>query len=247
VTYLAATAITMILGLILGAAPVTRALTFGKLGQKDSASWKYMWIAQLAFHFGADLIVASFTINAKDYDESRMPAFWDLALFYTSRPRMAWIPLAAFGSWSAWNSVAKATMISEVFMQIAGCYYLGLTANFATNNGFYQHLHYNSSAQMMYFGALFTLILTLGSIIALICSVSVISRSGKGTVRSCVGICCSWGFVIVFGITAFVGRWIFLIGYVRLAGDLYCPPKLLDQALVWITMNVAGIVLGTGL
>jgi hypothetical protein len=202
-----------------------------------------------ALHFGADVVVAALTTRAPGYDRASMPSIGDLALFYVTRSRLAWIPLTLIGFHKSWNSLAKQTMIIEAISQIMGCYYLGRTADFATQHGYYQHLHYSHRAQLMYFGALFTLIFSLGAVVALIFTVVALERAAHKpgrSMRTCVAVALSAGFAAVFGITAFIGRWIFLIGFVTLMEDSYCPPSLINQVAIWVSMNVAGMIIGAG-
>lgn len=58
-----------------------------------------MWLVQLGLHFGADLVMAYITTHAAGYDQDTRPQTWDLALFYASRPRMAWICLSFIGKY----------------------------------------------------------------------------------------------------------------------------------------------------
>ena len=177
-----------------------------------------MWLAQLALHFGADLVAAQLVINGKGYDRAQMPTVWDLALFYTARPRLAWIILGFLGSFKNWSSATKQTMITETVMQLLGCYYLGRTADFGSKNGLYVHHHYPRGPQVMYGGALFTLIMTAGSIFGLLAALGATLQEKKG--MSCSRVC-SLLLMSFFGLLAFVGRLLFLTGYVKVAQDLY--------------------------
>jgi len=187
-----------------------------------------MWIVQLGLHFGADLSVAYITSHAAGYDQASRPKTWDLALFFASRPRMAWILLSILGNSaetfkekgfnnvqetgpidSYWTSAAKQTMIVEAIMQLVGTYYLGRTAHFATSHGYYLlHQHYDSDARLMYGGALFSLICTYLSLFGIWMTLY------EGVPLS----------AFVFGYTVYIGNWLFWAGYVKLAAELYVVP-----------------------
>lgn len=198
-----------------------------------------MWIVQLGLHFGSDLLNAYLVVKANGYNTVLMPKFWDLALFYTTRPRLAWIVLTALGYWPYWRSLAKQTLIVEGLMQMIGCYYFGRTAQFANKHGFYTHSHYDHYAQLMYAGALLTLITTFFAVIGLLFSLASLSDDEQDpkTDGSCV-IFFLAAIVISFGLGAFAGRWCFQISFVALAGDSYCLPDLTVQAVIWVLMHL---------
>jgi hypothetical protein len=96
-TYLAVNSLTSVLGIMLSHRTVVRKISCGLLGKDKSNSWKWLWVVQLGLHFGADIIAAYITIHAAGWDQERAPKFWDLALFYASRPRLAWLLLGQLG------------------------------------------------------------------------------------------------------------------------------------------------------
>lgn len=255
-TYFAATFVTTVLGILLGHQKVVRFMCCGLLGKENSKSWVYMWFIQFLLHFGADILNALMAINTKGYNLDKMPSLWELTLFYASRPRLAWMGIAIFGIHPRWSSAAKQTLISEAFMQLIGCYYMGWTADFATKNNLYFNLPVRDSAKTMYIGALTTLTSTIFSMVGLAIAVCMLAREKERTWwgeklhwwnRYRCGSMLGVGLMLVFGFVAFASRWVFLVGFVQLAGDLYCPPGLTWQALIWISMNVAGIMLGAGI
>ena len=97
-TYAAVNILTAALGLIFSHRFMTKKITFGMFGRAGSTSWKWMWLLQLGLHFGADLIVALLITRTSGYDHANAPRVWDLALFFTTRPRMAWIFLGFLGT-----------------------------------------------------------------------------------------------------------------------------------------------------
>jgi hypothetical protein len=98
-TYLAVNCLIALLGVGLSHRTVINKLSCGWLGRDRSKSWMWIWIVQLGLHFGADFIVAYITTHAPGYNYETSPKTWDLALFYASRPRMAWILLSFLGTY----------------------------------------------------------------------------------------------------------------------------------------------------
>lgn len=227
IVYCATTIATTIAGLILGCQPVARKWSFGKLGKESqqSSSWAWAWLIQLGLHFGSDLVNAYLVVHADGYNTELMPQFWDLALFYTTRPRLAWIILTFLGFRESWRSMAKQTLIVEAVMQIVGCYYFGITAHFAAKNSYYKQWHYEHAAQLMYGGALLTLITTMVAVLALIFTLTWLYRHNERPKypRHLLNLCVV-ALPVSLGLVAFLGRWCFLVGFVWLAGDAYCLP-----------------------
>ena len=259
--YVLATILTTILGLIVGSRHIPYYLTGKRFGRKNSKSWRYMWALQLTLHLGADFVVAYLlTYNTPGYDQERLPPIAQLALFYTSRPRLAWIALGTFGFWKeTWRSIAIQTMITEIIMQLLGCYYLGRTAEFAVSNGYYRRRGYFHWAQLMYGSALATLIMTLLSISGLVAALYALTRGDQAEkgLRTYCKAALWFSALALCGSSAFAGRWAFLVGYLEVAKQLYveilprveitlligaryCPPRLVEAAVVWISMNVFG-------
>ncbi|KAF1962735.1 hypothetical protein CC80DRAFT_588254 [Byssothecium circinans] len=53
--------------------------------------------------------------------------------------------------------------------------------------------------------------------------------------------------VIAWMIFPFLGQWLFWGGFVGLAGDLYCPPRMGEAATVWISSAVVSVILTSSL
>lgn len=77
----------------------------------------------------------------------------------------------------------------------------------------------------MYGAALFTLIATAGSGFGLVVTLVTFARRKRddGKARSLAKQACAVGIMMGCGVLAFLGRWHFLVGFVKLAGDLYVP------------------------
>ena len=219
--YLLVILLTTVLGLVVGSRTLLNKITRGHFGKKESKSWMGMWVVQWGFHFGADLGVARLVTTAHGYQRERMPGLLELALFYTSRPRMAWMALGSLGTFTEWNSAAKQTMITEIIMQLMGCYYLGRTTDFAVEHGFYSRHEYNHWAQLMYAGSLFTLIMTLASLFGLCMALTGhLQDPREGKAKAYCARILGALVMIICGLFAFAGRWIFLIGYLKVAKEM---------------------------
>lgn len=234
-TYALATIITSLAGMITGNRYFTRLITCYCFGGKEGKAWMFMWFVQLWCFFGGDLLVAYLTIHAPGYSKETMPTIGQLALFYTTRPRIAFIFLGVLGFHSMWEASAKQIMISESLMQVLGTYYLGRTAHFAAANGYYSvNAADTTMSRLMYAGALLTLLATFGSIAGLVLALFSLTRREYFEAKAFI----LFGLSLGFG--AFVGRWLFLIGYLELAQDRYVllSPILSMSVLYSVTLRL---------
>jgi hypothetical protein len=212
-----------IISLIAGHRAVVYFFTCGNFGKHGSNSWMYMWLLQVGIMLGANAINAHITVSAAGYDTSRMPAVWDLMLFYCTRPRLSWIVtgVISYTRYSLqrvgkvkidhgdgpWDNAVKTSSISELVMQLIGLYYKGRTVNFAVTNGYF-HLHaldgvpFKSEFHLMAIATLFYLItapfILTGSF-----------ATAKYFIPVFVFACIPWGL-----------SWLFITGYTLLAADL---------------------------
>jgi hypothetical protein len=122
-----------------------------------------------------------------------------------------------------WTSSAKQTILTELILQLIGTYYMGRTAHFAASHGYYKPSGLDEftaahaySARMMYTGALVYLIFVIGSVLGLTVALFALSvkRDGRPIIP-CAGI-----FSLTLGSVAWIASWLFLTGYVRLAGEM---------------------------
>jgi len=125
---------------------------------------------------------------------------------------------------------------------------MGTTVAFAARRGYYILGHLSGptgrNAHLMYSAALYWLcgqsaLLVLG-LIAVILSAT--SNWGANvdmhiimTVMGCCMLPLSW-----------MATWLFWAGYVRLSGELYCPPNLTLHGVIWVIFSFVGTFLGTG-
>ena len=131
---------------------------------------------------------------------------------------MAWLVIGFLWYFTPWESVAKQILIAESIMQGFGTYYIFRTVT-ATDTW-----EGPPSARMMYAGAMVTLIFTLLALVGLVVALYAMiqqdetskdmqqKEKSKGMRRVVLG--------LGLGLLAFAGRWIFHVGYLRLAQDL---------------------------
>jgi hypothetical protein len=228
-----------VFGVILGSRKVSGkifwVLSFGRFGKEhigSSQAYKFMWIFPLALNLGANALNAWMTVTAKGYDQSTMPRIWDLMLFYCTRPRIGWIPLALLAFRGAdmenpkdglWTSAGRQAAIAEAILQIIGVYYMGRTVHFGAIHGYFMvhHTEFQNGANLlvMIIGALFFVVyLPFGAGALFVHGFGFYYRfpaEKPGEEEE--------GFnaaLVSVGGVGWIGSWLFITGYVRLAGDL---------------------------
>ncbi|KAI9774138.1 MAG: hypothetical protein M1840_005231 [Geoglossum simile] len=147
----------------------------------------------------------------------------------------------------AWRSFALSQFIAEIMLQFITAYTMGTTVAFAAQRGYYilgsddplrhkGHMMYSAALYWLCGQSLLLLVGGLATIYALIYE--------EGSSRKMHKI------MTIVGVTmlplSWAATWLFWAGYVRLAGDLYCPPKLILHGIVWIFFSTIGVMLGTG-
>lgn len=228
-----------VFGVILGSRKVSGKIiwviscgTFGKEHVGSSQTYKFMWIFPFALNLGANALNAWMTVTAKGYEHSTMPRIWDLMLFYCTRPRIGWIPLAWLASQDAdmerdgpWTSAGRQAAIAEAILQVIGVYYMGRTVHFGAIHGYFlvHHAEFKNGANLleMIIGALLYLVYILYSAGALFVSgfrfFFYLLEPGEeieGFPRS------NEACLVLTGGFTWICSWLFITGYVRLAGDL---------------------------
>lgn len=120
-------------------------------------------------------------------------------------------------------------------------YYYGWTAHFATTKGYYiigqlkgPHAH---DAHLMYAGALLAVIGGAYSIIG-VPMYFIVHRDSERPRK--IPAMASMSLMV----NAWIGAWLFWVGYVRLAGDLYCPPRLIESGTIWAALSAFGSIFG---
>ncbi|MCJ1345915.1 hypothetical protein MMC31_004125 [Peltigera leucophlebia] len=218
---------------LLGHRKVVNYLSCGALGKAHSQSWKYLWILQVILQLGANALCALMVINSPGYITYKMPAVWDLMLFYTTRPRIAWMVLGALKGVGRsrsdptagyWESVGRSSFISEIVLECIGTYYMGRTAHWAHLKRYYilHHLdgyvHRKSILQMI-IGALVYLVNLVGNIFILWSSAKAeIDGDRKAGLKALVHFLAEIFALAWATSVSFVSSWVFMAGYVQLAG-----------------------------
>ncbi|KAH7138750.1 hypothetical protein B0J11DRAFT_588213 [Dendryphion nanum] len=157
-----------------------------------------------------------------------------------------------------WASAAKSQAYAEIALQIIALYIMGRTVHFAAKRQYYivgsqANKSLPGGAKLMYAGALYYLVLgvslhlyeiqTLAThYTGLSCGQVFASAAKSGNRRH--ERYATIAFVFYNLSYTWLGSWLFWVGFVRLAGHLYCPPKLYAQGLVWAAFSLFGIVIG---
>jgi hypothetical protein len=236
----AATAFGIILGNRKVSGKILYVLSCGRFGKKQvgsSQAYKFMWIFPLALNLGANALNAWITVTAKDYYQSTMPRIWDLTLFYCTRPRLGWIPLTMLAYRGAvctdmenpkdglWTSAGRQAAIAEAIMGAIGTYYMGRTVHFGAIHDYYpvHHTDFQNGVnlRLMIAGSLVFVVYMFVSVVTLfshgfsffLC----IEGKQPGDVKERFS--AGYYFLFLSGMP-WVGSWLFITGYARLAGDL---------------------------
>lgn len=218
---------------LLGHRKVVSFLTRGRLGKSHSQLWKVLWVPQVLLQLGANALCALMVVRSPGYDTQKMPAVWDLMLFYTTRPRVAWLVLGALKSVGQsksdptagdWDSVARSSLLSEIVLECMGAYYMGRTANWARLNHYYilhrldGYVHRKSILEMI-IGALVYLVNLAGKIFILwsISTADITLNRERGFAAVLRFLRQMWLLVCLTSVN-FASSWVFMAGYVKLAG-----------------------------
>ena len=153
-----------------------------------------------------------------------------------------------------YEGTALCLMLAELPLLLMSMYYYGWTAHFAATKGYYIIGNLEGpdahNTHLMYAGALLALIGGGYSILGV--PLHILSESTSHAPPKPYVMFLSMSLMI-FG---WVGAWLFWVGYVRLAGDLYvyincyqvlsddytryCPPKLIQSGTVWALFSTLG-------
>ncbi|KAK3360668.1 hypothetical protein B0T25DRAFT_536118 [Lasiosphaeria hispida] len=234
-------------------------------------SFRRSWIWTVAMQFTANAVVAKTTIAASG-NGPQTPSVGDFMMFLFMRPRMTWVVLCLFvppgllynreyrqkmipvwsdGLWPGnWAKGVYQHVIAEAAIQlVGGAYYAGKTAHFATTRGYYyanalEGCPFRTEAKMMYAGALVYLIF-LPPIIFLAVGL-LFPPSFEGNYRQKSD---PLSNNYLFSLVGWIGSWLFFAGYVRLAGDLYCPtgPTLASQGGIWVSFSIIAMFGGVAM
>ncbi|RYP20722.1 hypothetical protein DL765_002672 [Monosporascus sp. GIB2] len=240
------------IAIILGNRTVIRWLTRGVFGQPGVSSWVYVsWIASAGLILAANALNAWLTVRAPGYDQSRMPTVGDLTLFYVSRPRIAWIWVLVLGllpcHWRGnkdngldWRNAAIQTTVAEIVLQLIGVYYKARAVHFASRRGLYgesklDRIDFVSRAA---FAMMTTAATVYMCILAVIAALLFYWLKYKPKFRTL-----GWMYLCTAG-TYWILDWVFMAGYVKLAGDLFCPQQFALQGAIWAIFTIIGLAIG---
>ncbi len=134
--------------------------TFSKEQVGSSHAYKFKWIFPLALNLGATALNAWMTVTVKGYHRSTMPRLWDLMLFYYTRPRIGWVPLALLAFQDAgmenprdgpWTSAGQQAAIAESILQVIGVHYMGRTVHFGAIHGYFlvHHAEFHNGSNLL--------------------------------------------------------------------------------------------------
>ncbi|KAG9232774.1 hypothetical protein BJ875DRAFT_465936 [Amylocarpus encephaloides] len=249
-TFAAVNGVVAILSAILCHRKVVQVWSFKKCGNPESKMWYWGWIIPLTLQLGSNVVIATIYKTTPGYETGFSIA--DLFLFWTTRPRLSWLILGLLIGIGAevdvngyWESAAKSSLIAEVILLVISCYYMGITANFARANGYYNPTaDIPSGARLMYVGALLSLIFVFGAIVNL---VMIIGKKHDWTdfLDDKEWLKLFLGMALVSS-TTWLAAWLFWAGYVTTAQESYCPPKLATSGAIWGLFSLLGNVLGGG-
>ena len=183
-------------------------------GDDDETTWFYMFIFPLGLNLGPNALIA--------YLYQTTPGFGDkftigeLTLFYTTRPRLAWLLLVVFMNIEAYRGKdthyiksTKAAVAAEIVLQCMSSYYMGRTAHFAAERGYYLvSAHVPAKASVMYAGALLSLISLFFTLISLV-HILYSDAEFDNTLFAAA----------LVSFTSWLGSWIFWGGFVGIAGS----------------------------
>lgn len=208
-----------LVSLFLGNSKIVKLITCGCIDgdeddDKKSLWWLFMFLFPFGLNLGSNALVAHRYRTVHGFDDFHT---WDLTLFYTTRPRLAWVALVIFmnidtnksKNSTKYMKSAKAAVLAEIVLQIMSSYYMGWTASFATKHGYYHHpTAAPENANIMYAGALLSLISLFST---LICLVAILIQAGSFE--------SSFTPILMVSCTSWLGSWLFWIGFVSLEGD----------------------------
>jgi hypothetical protein len=164
--YAAINAICTVLSVLAGNSFIIRTITCGLFGNEDGKPWRYMWILPFSLQLGANACIAALTKAVPGYDNQFK--IWELMLFYTLRPRLAWIILGLIAEADTkhgkpWRTSFISNMYAEVLLQLIALYTAGTVVRFAAVRGYYlvhteAYRALPNGAHLFYAGSLYYLI-----------------------------------------------------------------------------------------
>ena len=206
-----------LISLLVGNSKFIEKITCGLIDDDDKhISWYYMFIFPLGINLGSNALIAHTYKHTAGFETF---STWELTLFYTTRPRLTWLVLVFFMNLSAISSeksdksnkyikAAKAAVAAEVVLQGMSSYYMGWTVSFASKHNYYLNPSgAPKNANIMYAGALLSLI---SLFFTLVCLVIILLREKRHSR--------SFYLMLLICCTSWLGSWLFWVGFVLLEG-----------------------------
>ncbi|OCK74607.1 hypothetical protein K432DRAFT_254749, partial [Lepidopterella palustris CBS 459.81] len=231
--------------ILIGQRVVINWLTRGWCGKPGSRLWPLSALLSVVFSLGANFVNATLIQHTPGFSHISVGG---LALLWCARPRLAWVAagLVNFQQDTAnFFSLGASVVTAEIILQIIAAVYIGMTANFASTHHYYLKHHLDQvpngrDALLMYVGALLWLIFALGVLFQCIWAIEAIRKVARYFILNLS----RWMYGLFKLMLPFLAQWLFWAGFVRLAGDLYCPPKLKTITSVWTVGSVLGVFFG---
>lgn len=228
-TFAVVNAMVSVLAPIFGHRVVVNRITCGKMAREGSESWFYMWMPTVGLQLGANALVARIIKHTTGYHTD--VAIWELMLFYSSRPRLAWITLCLFAPWRRrktnefpWEQAFLSLFIAEFILQAISMYIMGRTAHFAANQGYYLiqtdlYKSLPSGAQMMYGSALYIIICGSLSFLTTVWFIIGTIEKHKESPKEKQSTSIIFAVGLFCLLTNWLGSWLFWAGFLHLAGN----------------------------
>lgn len=208
-------------------------LTCGVLGKPHTQSWKYIWILQVMLYLGANALCALMVTQSPGYITYKMPAVCDLMLFYTTRPRIAWLVLGALKDVGSsrfdptagyWESAGRSSLLAEIVLECIGANYMGRTVHWAHLKRYYilhrldGYVHRTNILQMIIGALLYLLHLVPKIFILWSSSKAEITGNRKAGFSAFLRFLMKTLGLAWMTSVSFASSWVFMAGYVKLAG-----------------------------
>ncbi|KAK5659489.1 hypothetical protein OQA88_690 [Cercophora sp. LCS_1] len=218
--YAAINAVCTVLSVLAGNSFIVNKSTCGLLGNEKGRPWMYMWILPFGLQLGANASIATLTKLTPGYADQF--TIWELMLFYTLRPRLAWIFLGFIAEVKTkggrpWRTSFISNMIAELLLQLIALYTAGTVVRHAATMGYYL-VHTDlyktlpKAAHLFYGGSMYYCVSGSAYILYVLCTV--VSESYRDNNKDM-----ALGNVFLLLITTWLGSWLFWAGFVQLAGD----------------------------
>jgi hypothetical protein len=248
--------VTLVLGLLLIGLKSRLLARWRRNGQKIEAyppsrfswihkikPWMLVWLVQVVFVLAANVINGHIATNATGYDRERLPSIVDMALFYMLRPRIGWAGIGLMSRWSRpFSDAFLPTHLAEMALQLLGLYYKGrivattFTAPYFMKPDLLEPASIVADWTLMAYPS-FAFVVCAGMFALGLAAAFFTKANPKAVFKFSY-----WCMVLCFAVD-----WMVVVGYVGLAGDLFCPARFEIQGVVWLVGTLLGLLFGTGI